>query len=84
MGLIIKSTGKLTDKFELVQATRWDVHDPLTDMVNSIMKKEEKNAFKIWGNLILMIMKVSSFSKSRFNIPSKRKSNISFNMGKSI
>ena len=33
LGAYYQINWKLTDKFELVQATRWDVHDRLTDMV---------------------------------------------------
>ena len=33
LGAYYQINWKLTDKFEFVQATRWDVHDRLTNMV---------------------------------------------------
>ena len=48
LGAYYQINWKLSSKFELVQATRWDVHDRLTDMVQFNNEEGRKVNVQNW------------------------------------
>jgi outer membrane receptor protein involved in Fe transport len=48
LGAYYQVNWKLSDKFELVQATRWDAHDRLTDMINFDNERGRNINFLNW------------------------------------